>query len=60
MDHNVRILLYIEDMFETGHDVANRSTVKARQPDDMPVAGIALRDERKLVDKITKGAKLHR
>lgn len=59
MDRGVRISLYIDDMFETGHDEANRATVKARQPDDMPIAGLALQDDRKLVDKITKGAKLH-
>jgi hypothetical protein len=59
MDRGVRLSLYIDDMFETGHDAANRETVKARQPDDMKIAGLALQDDRKLVDKITKGAKLH-
>jgi len=55
----VRLSLYIEDMFATGYDAANRATVKAYQPDDMPVAGLALRDDKKIVDKVTKGAKLH-
>ena len=60
MDRGVRLALYIDDMFETGHDAANRATVKTRQPDDMKIAGLALQDDRKVVDKITKGAKLHR
>ena len=29
------------------------------QPEDMPVVGIALREDKKLVDKITRGAKMH-
>ena len=51
--------LYIEDMFATGHDAANRETVRRRGPADMNVVGLALREDKKLVDKITKGAKLH-
>ena len=59
MERRVRLSLYIEDMFATGHDAANRETVKQRSPEGMPVVGLALREERKLVDKITKGAKMH-
>ena len=59
MDRGVDFSLYIEDMFDTGHDTANRETVKRHRPDDMPVVGLALRAERKLVDKITKGARMH-
>lgn len=59
MERNVRLSLYIEDMFKTGHDQANRETVKARVPQDMNVVGLALRDDKKMVDKITKGAKMH-
>ena len=57
---DVSMSLYIEDMFATGHDTANRATVKNRAAGDMPVVGLAIRDEKKLVDKITKGAKLYR
>ena len=59
MDRGARLSLYIEDMFATGHDAANRETVKARRPEEMSIVGLALRDERKLVDKITKGARMH-
>ena len=59
MDRRVQLSIYIEDMFTTGHDAANRETVRARQPEDLPIVGLALREEKKLVDKITKGAKMH-
>jgi len=59
MERNVRLSLYIEDMFKTGHDEANRATVKARTPDAMTVVGLAMRDDKKTVDKITKGARMH-
>ena len=34
-------------------------SVRAWQPEDLPIVGLALREEKKLVDKITKGAKMH-
>ena len=51
--------IYIEDMFSPGHDEANRGTVKNYSSEDLPVVGLALREEKKIVDKVTKGAKLH-
>src|SRR5229473_3692085 len=60
LECRVRFSLYIEDMFATRHDAANRATVKRYSPGEMIVVGLALRDEKKLVDKITKGATLHR
>ena len=59
LERDVRISLYIEDMFQTGHDEANRATVRQHNPTNMNVVGLALREEKKLVDKITRGAKLH-
>jgi hypothetical protein len=59
LGRQIPMALYIEDMFRTGHDAANRATVTARTPDTMNVVGLALRDERKVIDRITKGAKLH-
>lgn len=51
--------IYIEDMFSTGHDAANRATVKQYATDEINLVGLALREEKKIVDKITKGAKMH-
>ena len=59
MDRGARISLYIEEMFSTGHDAANRAALKQYGPDPLKVAGLALREDRKLVDKITKGARMH-
>ena len=43
-------------MFKTGnHDAAHRETVKRYRPEEMNVVGLALRDDKKVVDKITKG-----
>ncbi len=59
MGRGVDLSLYIEEMFKTGHDAANRAAVKEIQPDDLNFVGLALREDKKTVDKITKGAKLH-
>ena len=59
MERRVRLSLYIEDMFSTGHDGANRAAVKQYAPDAMNVVGLALREDKKIVDKITKGARMH-
>ena len=51
--------IYIEDMFSTGHDAANRAAVRQYATQDLKLVGVALRAEKKIVDKITKGAKMH-
>ena len=59
LERGVKLSLYIHDMFSTGHDAANRAAVKLNAPDAMTVVGLALREDKKLVDKITKGARKH-
>lgn len=59
LGRGARLSLYISDMFETGHDAANRAAVRRHAADDLDIVGLALRDEKKIVDKITKGAKMH-
>jgi hypothetical protein len=51
--------IYIEDMFTTGHDADNRETVTRYATADLPLVGIAVRGEKKEIDKVVKGAKLH-
>lgn len=58
LERGVTTSAYIEEMFSTGHDVANRAVFAEFAPDDAKVAGIAVRAEKKLVDKITKGARM--
>jgi hypothetical protein len=59
MERRARLSLYIDDMFSTGHDAANRAAVKHYPPETLNVVGLALREEKKTVDKITKGARMH-
>ena len=59
LEQGAKISLYVEEMFATGHDAANREVFAQFAPDDAKVVGLALRAEKKSVDKITKGAKLH-
>lgn len=50
---------YVEEMFVSGHDAANREVFERFKPEDARLVGIALRAEKKIVDKITKGAAMH-
>jgi hypothetical protein len=56
---NVTPALYTEEMFTTTHDAANRAAVKAVGRPDLNLVGLALRAERKVVDKILDGLKFH-
>jgi hypothetical protein len=56
---NVTPALYTEDMFRTTHDAANREVVKAVARADLNFVGIAMRAERKVIDKIIDGLKFH-
>ncbi|RWQ27889.1 DUF2000 family protein [Mesorhizobium sp.] len=59
LERGVTTSLYVDEMFSTGHDAANHAVFAEFAPDDAKVVGIALRAEKKLVDKITKGARMH-
>jgi hypothetical protein len=59
MGRDANLAIYIEDMFETGHDAANRAAVSLHKSDALNLVGIAMREDKKIVDKITKGLKLH-
>lgn len=59
LDRGVTTSLYIEEMFSTGHDAANRAVFAEYGPDDAKIVGLALRAEKRVTDKITKGAKMH-
>jgi hypothetical protein len=50
---------YVEAMFETGHDAANREVFAAEPADEPALVGIAVRGPIKEVDKAIKGAERH-
>jgi hypothetical protein len=56
---NVKPAVYTEDMFKTTHDAANREAVGAVARADLNLVGIAMRAERKVIDKIVDGLKFH-
>ncbi|QBF31919.1 DUF2000 family protein [Thalassococcus sp. S3] len=59
LTRGVDMAIYIEEMFKTGHDAANRAAVKDFGTENLNLVGLALRHDKKTVDKITKGAKMH-
>ena len=58
-DTGVDTVAYIEEMFSTGHDDANRAVFAEHDATEAKKVGIALRADKKIVDKITKGARMH-
>jgi len=56
---NVTPAVYTEDMFKTTHDAANREVVKTVIRGELNLVGLAMRGERKVIDKIVDGLKFH-
>jgi hypothetical protein len=59
MREGVPMSIFTDDLFMTGNDIDNRAAVRAVPQDALHLAGIALRADKKLVDKILKGCSLH-
>jgi hypothetical protein len=59
LQRGVQTSLYVEEMFSTGHDAANRQVFEKHTPEDAKVVGLALHADKKVADKITKGARMH-
>ncbi len=55
----VQPAVYTEEMFSTMDDVANREAVRSVQRDKLNLVGIAMRAEKKVVDKIIDKLKFH-
>ena len=59
MSRGVRPAVYTKELFETNHDEANRAAVAAVPAERLDLVGIALRAERKLVDKVVDRLRFH-
>ena len=59
LSRGVQPAVYTRELFETNHDEANRAAVAAVAADDLDLVGIALRADRKLVDKVVDRLKPH-
>jgi hypothetical protein len=55
----LKLAVYTEGMFATGHDAANRAVVAALSTAALDLVGLALWGDRKVVDKALDGLKLH-
>jgi hypothetical protein len=53
------VAVYIEEMFKTGHDEANRAAVRAVEASELPLVGLAVYGPRNAIDKVLKGLQLH-
>ena len=51
--------IYTHELFATDHDEANRAAVARVAAEDLDLVGIAVRAERKVVDKIVDRLRLH-
>ncbi len=60
MKEGVAFSVFTEDLFATGNDIDNRAAVIAKRSEDLKVVGMALRERKKLVDKVLDGLKLHK
>jgi hypothetical protein len=59
LTRSVKPAVYTEDMFKTTHDAANREAVRVIARADLNLVGLAMRAERKVIDKIVDGLKFH-
>jgi len=59
MQRKVELAIYTHELFTTSHDEANRAAVAAVPAVDLDLVGIAMRAERKLVDKVLDRLRRH-
>ena len=59
IDNEIVASAYVEDMFSTGFDAANRDVFAKYAPEDGKLVGIGFRAPKKTADKISRGAKMH-
>ena len=59
LGRDVSMAIYTADLFETGHDEANRAAVAGMSSDELDLVGIAFRAERRTVDKVVDGLRFH-
>lgn len=60
IQREVAFSIFTDDLFSTGNDIDNRSAVKAKNSDELVLAGMALYGKKKAIDKALDGLSLHR
>ncbi|MCC5465360.1 DUF2000 family protein [Pelosinus baikalensis] len=51
--------MFTEELFSTAHDEGNRAAVKMSNSSNLNLVGLAIRADKRVVDKIVKGLSLH-
>jgi hypothetical protein len=59
LSREVELAVYTRELFETNHDEANRAVVASVPAEELDLVGIALRAERKIVDKVVDRLRFH-
>ena len=59
MSRGVTPAIYTHELFTTNHDEANRAAVAGVPAEELDLVGIALRAERKIVDKVVDRLRFH-
>jgi hypothetical protein len=59
MTRELDFAIYTAELFETGHDEANREAVRAVPTADLDLVGIAIRAPHKLADGVLRGLTRH-
>ena len=59
LERKVELAIFTMELFSTLDDIANRAAVADKASDELDLVGIAMRDQKKTVDKVIKGLKLH-
>ena len=59
MQRDVELAIYTHELFTTDHDEANRAAVAAVPAEELDLVGIAMRAERKVVDKVLDRLRPH-
>lgn len=60
LDREIPMALYTENLFLTGNDRDNRAAVRAVPRESLDLVGIAVHGRKNVVDKVMKGAAMHR
>lgn len=58
-ERQLTVAIFIDELFGTANDVANRAAVRAVASDRLTLAGLAVHDRRNAVDKALRGLRLH-
>jgi hypothetical protein len=60
LDRQLPLAIYTENLFLTGNDRDNRAAVRTVGRDSLDLVGIAVHGKKNAVDKVMKGAAMHR